>query len=173
MKKIQFLFVILLALVMVSCMDQEAQDLSTPTTNNTGNVTCDDHDHGVIQKGFFTGRMAVGHKSTDCGNSCIVINGKPGHCDCQSFGKECTFQSKFYLMMIEDGIYMATTINGDDFTSLDFFFMPDRSIFVGLDEHNNEQWINIPKQHSVRDHETKQFIFKEVFITDQQFYPNI
>ncbi|MDX9892770.1 MAG: hypothetical protein RBS29_09765 [Bacteroidales bacterium] len=173
MKKIQILFVILLTLVMVSCMDQEAQDLSTPTTHNTGTLTCDDHDHGPVEKGFFTGKVAVGHKASDCNNSCVYANGKPGHIDCQSFGKECTYKAKFFLEMVEDGIYMATTINADDLTPLEFFFMPDRSIFVGLDEHNNEQWINIPKQHSVRDHETNQFIFKEVFITDQQFYPNI
>jgi len=172
MKKIQFLFVILLALVMVSCMDQENQTLNTNPTTNTGTITCDEHDHGNLEKGFFSGKMAVGHSSTECNNSCVYINGKATHFDCQGWGRACVANQKLTLKSDGDGTYLATTLNADELTALDLFNMPDRSIYVGLDENNNEQWINIPAQLSYKDAISQQFTFKDVFITDKQFYSN-
>jgi hypothetical protein len=172
MKKIQFLFVILLALVMVSCMDQENQTLNTNPTTNTGTLTCDEHDHGNLEKGFFSGKVAIGHKGSECNNSCVYINGKPTHFDCQSWGSACTINPKLTLKSNGDGTYFATSLNAEDITALDLFNMPDRSIYVGLDENNNEQWINIPAQLSYKDAITQQFTFKDVFITEKQFYPN-
>lgn len=172
MKKIQFLFVILLALVMVSCMDQENQTLNTNPTTNAGTITCDEHDHGNLEKGFFSGKMTAGHPSTACNNSCIVINGKPTHLNCQGWGSDCSVNSKFTLKSNGDGTYLATTLNAEELTALDLFNMPDRSIYAGLDENNMEIWINIPAQLSYKGEATQQFTFKDVFITEKQFYPN-
>lgn len=172
MKKIQFLFVILLALVMVSCMDQENQTLNTNPTTNTGTLTCEEHDHGNLEKGFFSGKVSVGHSSELCHNSCVVVNGKPTHYDCQGYGNVCTAQSKLTLKSNGDGTYLATTLNADELTALDIFNMPDRSIYTGLDEKNVEIWINIPAQLSYKDATSQQFSFKDVFITEKQFYPN-
>lgn len=172
MKKIQFLFVILLALVMVSCMDQENQTLNTNPTSNTGTITCDDHDHGNLEKGIFNGKVSAGHSASDCNNSCVLLNGKPTHLDCQSYGNVCVINSRLTLKSYGDGTYLATTLNGEEWTSLDIFNMPDRSIYTGLDENNVEIWINIPAQLSYKDATSQQFTFKEVFITERQFYPN-
>ena len=172
MKKIQFLFVILLALVMVSCMDQENQTLNTNPTANTGTITCDEHDHGNLEKGFFSGKVAVGHNATDCNNSCVRMNGKDQHVDCQGWGHTCSVNQKLTLKSNDDGTYLATTLNADELTALDLFNMPDRSIYVGLDEKNNEQWINIPAQLSYKDAISQQFTYKDVIITEKQFYPN-
>lgn len=172
MKKIQFLFVILLALVMVSCMDQENQTLNTNPTANTGTITCDEHDHGNLEKGIFNGKLNVGHTATDCNNSCTYMNGKLCHVDCQSYGSACSLNQKLTLKSNGDGTYQATTLNADELTSLDIFNMPDRSIYAGLDENNVEIWINIPAQLSYKDVTSQQFTFKDVFITDKQFYSN-
>lgn len=172
MKKIQFLFVILLALVMVSCMDQENQTLNTNPTTNAGTITCDEHDHGNLEKGFFSGKVAIGHTATDCNNSCVYVNGKYGHIDCQGYGSACSLKQKLSLKSDGDGTYLATTLNAEELTALDFFNMPDRSIYAGLDENNMEIWINIPAQLSYKDVKSQQFTFKDVFITEKQFYPN-
>lgn len=153
-------------------MDQEVQDLSTPSTANSGTLTCEDHDHGSLEKGIFTGKMAVGHNGSDCNYSCVYTNGKFYHIECQSFGSVCSVNQKLTLKSVGDGTYFATTLNADEITALDFFSVPDRSMYVGLDEKNREIWINIPAQVSYKDKETKQLTYKEVFITDQQFYPN-
>jgi hypothetical protein len=173
MKKIQFLFVILLALVMVSCMDQENNSLNTTPTSNTGTITCEEHDHGSISKGLFTGKISYGHTAAECSNSCIQVNGKLTHLDCQSFGNYCSTTAKLTLKLEKEGMYIATTIDPNNFTTLDLFNMPNRSLYGGLDQNNVEQWLNIPAQVSYRDNETKQFSFTEVFITDKPFYPNL
>lgn len=172
MKKIQFLFVILLALVMVSCMDQENQTLNTNPTANTGTITCDEHDHGDMEKGIFNGKLSFGHKASECNNSCVYVNGKPGHVDCQGYGSACTMNQRFTLKNNGDGTYLATTLNAEELTALDLFNMPNRSIYAGLDENNMEIWINIPAQLSYKDTTSQQFTFKDVFITEKQFYPN-
>ncbi|MBP1673757.1 MAG: hypothetical protein H6Q25_1572 [Bacteroidetes bacterium] len=173
MKKIQFLFVILLALVMVSCMDQEDNTLNTTPTTNTGSITCEEHDHGSISKGWFSGKVQVGHTADQCNNSCVRINGKDMHIDCQGVGHYCSITAKLTLNLEKEGIYTATTIDPINLTSLDLFNMPNRSLYGGLDANNMEQWLNIPAQVSYRDSLTKQFSFTEVFITDKPFYPNL
>jgi hypothetical protein len=172
MKKNQFLFVILLSLVMVSCMDQENQTLNTTSTSNTGTITTEVQDNGSISKGFFTGKVSIGHTASQCSNSCCTINGKRTHIDCQSWGNQCSFTARFTLTLEKDGIYSATTIDPNNFTSLDLFNMPNRSIYGGLDENNVEQWLNIPAQISYRDLTTHQFTFTDVFMTENPFYEN-
>ena len=116
--------------------------------------------------------MAIGHTAAQCNNSCVYDNGKYRHIDCMGFGQNCTQNQRLTLKSVGDGTYYATTLNADEITALDFFYMPDRSMYAGIDEKNLEIWINIPAQVSYKDKETKQFTYREVFITDQQFYPN-
>ena len=114
--------------------------------------------------------MKVGHSSTECGGSCITINGKNYHANCMGYGHVCLQSAAVSLNQVGTDV-IATTTDTFGLTSGDFFFMPDRSLSY-TDENNNRIFLNIPEQLLFRDTATQQFTFTGLFFSDAPAYSN-
>lgn len=111
-----------------------------------------------------------GHLEETC-NGCILLDGILIHVDCCGPGGICNKVAEVSLSYRSDLSLDATTIKEDELTDGDIFLMPDRSFFV-LNEKEEKVWLNIPKQLSIRDSETRQFKFTNLFFSDHQVFKN-
>lgn len=116
---------------------------------------------------FFT----CGHPASSC-SGCIIVNGTPLHADCQGYGQTCTMSATLSVVSLGANLYTATTQDSTDLTSEEFFNMPERSLYTGLDNSGAPRWLNIPAQLSIRDSVTRLFTFNGVYFTQQQVYKN-
>ena len=111
----------------------------------------------------------VGHLSSDCKNSCIMIGGVTMHKDCMGYGHVCNRTASVFLQQIGTSI-VATTTDTVGLTNEDFFNMPARSLSTG--EGGSTAYLNIPAQLVERDTTTLQFTFTGLFYTDKPAYNN-
>ena len=95
-----------------------------------------------------------------------------GHADCQGAGNHCTMSANILVEPVSSSLYTATTQDSTDLTSEEFFNMPARSLYTGMDEAGSPRWLNIPAQLSIRDSVTRVFTFNGVFFSQQQVYKN-
>ena len=112
-----------------------------------------------------------GHTISECGGNC---NMPPfgGHVDCQGHGTHCTMASTMLVVPVTSTLYTATTQDSTDLTDEEFFNMPDRSFYTGLDGDGKPCWLNIPAQLAIRDSVTRLFTFNNVYFSLQQIYKN-
>ena len=112
-----------------------------------------------------------GHTISECGGNC---NMPPfgGHVDCQGHGTHCTMASTMLVVPVTSTLYTATTQDSTDLTDEEFFNMPDRSFYTGLDGDGKPCWLNIPAQLAIRDSVTRLFTFNNVYFSLQQRYKN-
>lgn len=113
----------------------------------------------------------TGHKASEC-RGCVTMNGVSFHVECMGPGNECLNSSLVSLIQNSGNDYTATTLDSTALTSEAFFNMPDRSLFVGYDDKNNEMWLNIPAQLVFRDSTTQQFTFTGLYYSNAQVYEN-
>ncbi len=126
-------------------------------------------------EGIYSLSSAVGHKSTDCGNACIMIAGIPTHIDCQYWGSTCSFNANINVSKLDpkDPYYSAIAMSVFEPSDDSIFFMPNRSfLFKSDDSDKGYIWLNIPKQKLVRDEKTNLFLYNNITFTYEQLYEN-
>jgi len=111
----------------------------------------------------------VGHLSSDCKNSCIMIGGVTMHKNCMGYGHVCNRTASVFLQQIGTSIVAMTT---DTFglTSEDFFNMPARSLSTPT--IGPEHYLNIPAQVIYRDSAKQQFSFTGLAYSAKPWYNN-
>jgi len=129
-------------------------------------------------EGIYSLSSVVGHKSTDCGNACIMINGIRTHIDCQYWGSTCSLYAKINVSKVDpkddkDPYYSAIAMSVFEPSDDSIFFMPNRSFLFKSDTFDKGYiWLNIPKQKLVRDKETNLFLYNNITFTYEQLYEN-
>lgn len=113
----------------------------------------------------------VGHTAAGC-NGCVIVEGQSIHIDCQGAGNVCNVSAYVCVAPVSGGFYTATTQDSTDLTDEEFFNMPDRSFYTGLDGDGKPCWLNIPAQLAIRDSVTRLFTFNNVYFSLQQIYKN-
>jgi len=118
--------------------------------------------------------MTAGHDASECNNSCIILNGVPGHADCQGRGDACVITIRIWPV---GGQPKGETFNVAvdtvwNLTTEDYFNMPDRSLTVLDAPSEDRRYLNIPAQMVYRDSVTKQFTFMGLFYSDKAVYTN-
>ncbi len=119
---------------------------------------------------YYEVKVKVGHPAESC-QGCVYINGKLYHVDCQGYGNYCNPGGTIRVEREgKNPVYHAITLNAYDFTDLDTFFMPDRSLLI----LNNEEkiWINIPEQMMVRDVIRGNFTIENITYDDHPLFVN-
>ncbi len=113
-----------------------------------------------------------GHTISECGGNCLPPPFS-GHMDCQGAGTHCTMSATILVVPSAPTLFTATTQDSTDLTSEEFFNMPDRSLYMGMDGDGKPQWLNIPAQLSIRDSVTRVFTFNGLYYSSQQIYKNL
>jgi len=112
----------------------------------------------------------VGHSGAKC-PGCVTMGGVTRHIDCMNYGNYCVFSA--YVELQQSGIsFTATTIDTFGLTSEDFFAMPDRTFFFGVDAKGNDVYLNMPSQIVFRDSTSLQFTFTGLFSSNTPYYNN-
>lgn len=116
----------------------------------------------------------VGHTPSECNNSCTIVNGIPGHADCQGRGDACVITIRIWPVggqpkgetfnVVVDTVWNLTTE--------DYFNMPDRSLTVLDAPSENQAYLNIPAQLVYCDTVTQQFTFTGLFFSEDAAYEN-
>ena len=116
--------------------------------------------------------MSLGHSSANC-TGCVYYNGTWLHFPCQGHGSDCSTSATLSVVSVGANLYTATTQDSTDLTSEEFFNMPERSLYTGLDNSGAPRWLNIPAQFALRDSVTRVFTFNGVFFSQYQVYKNL
>ena len=116
----------------------------------------------------------VGHDISECNNSCTIVNGIPGHVDCQGSGEACLITIRIWPVggQPKGGTFNAVVDTVWSLTTEDYFNMPDRSLTVLNAPTENEAYLNIPAQLVYRDTVTQQFTFTGLFFSATAAYTN-
>lgn len=182
MKKSSVIFVMicLIGLWLVSCV-KENDGINTNVKQTDKSATAQ------LLKRLKTNSFAgtyllaakVGHKSSVCNNSCICVNGKRVHLNCQGYGSECSLRASVNVSKVipddnSDIYYTAMGINDYEPIEDSTFNMPARSFYIE-DENleNGFVWLNIPEQVLLRDDETNLFVYKDITFTAEPLFENL
>ena len=165
MRYFKLLFLFILLLIAVSCQKKKESFFPPVQTNyivSIQNATKTGQNYSLVTD--------IGHDGRNC-PGCVLIEGQWVHINCQGPGNACRVSANVTLYNNGATSYAVTT---DTFGLTDqaFFNMPDRSLFVGYDDKNNEMWLNIPAQLVYRDSTTMQFTFTGLYYSNAQVYEN-
>ncbi|MDR2011391.1 MAG: hypothetical protein LBQ22_13005 [Bacteroidales bacterium] len=111
-----------------------------------------------------------GHLANGC-SGCVKVGDYYMHVDCSGAGNACNLSAGIALYNANGNFYDAITIEENELTDNDIFVMPDRSLYVG-EEDNQQVWLNIPGQLSVKDSESGQFVFNDVYFSNNKVFEN-
>ena len=150
----------------VSCTKQETFKYSIDE-NNYAIQIAGNQKNRTLYTTFFT----CGHPASSC-SGCIIVNGTPLHADCQGHGQTCTMSATLSVVSVGVNQFTGTTQDSTDLTGEEFFNMPDRSLYLGLDG-GKPLWLNIPAQLSIRDSVTRVFTFTGLYYSSKQVYQNL
>lgn len=164
----KFLFIsVLLTAILFSFMACEKRETLKIDTEHWAQEIPNDKKTGTL---YSIGTLC-GHTISECGGNCMPpLFG--GHVDCQGSGTHCTMSATMLVVPATSTLYTATTQDSTDLTNEEFFNMPARSLYTGMDESGLPCWLNIPAQLSIRDSVTRLFTFSGVYFSDQQVYKN-
>ena len=95
-----------------------------------------------------------------------------GHLDCQGYGTHCAMSATLNVVSVGVNQFVGTTQDSTDLTGEEFFNMPDRSLYLGMDG-GKPLWLNIPAQLSIRDSVTRVFTFNGLYYSGKQVYQNL
>ena len=171
MKRITFVLV-LAVMIMAACNKVETSVYHDPKPDNyatVGNISSKD-DGKPIEITY-----TVGHDASECGYSCIILNGNPGHADCQGWGDACLITIRIWPIgggQPKGETFSAVVDTVWSLTTEDFFNMPDRSLAVLDAPSENARYLNIPAQLVFRDTVTQQFTFTGLFFSEDAVYTN-
>lgn len=149
-----------------SCTKQEMFKHSVDEYNYATEVVSNQKSGTLYNVGFL-----VGHPGTNC-PGCVTINGVSTHVPCQGYGNACSTNAVLNVIPATATLYTGITQDSTDLTSEEFFNMPARSLYMGLDNAGAPHWLNIPAQLSIRDSVTRLFTFQGLYFSDQQIYKN-
>ncbi|MDR2008867.1 MAG: hypothetical protein LBQ22_00085 [Bacteroidales bacterium] len=162
-----FLFLVLFSVL--SCVKTETKQLDIDYVHRAVPI-----ENTLKSSGYSSGSYllagAFGHPAEGCGG-CIMFGGKSVHRDCSGHGNACGSSSAVSVYSASAGYYNAVTTGKYGFTDEDFFLMPDRSFLV-VDKEDNQLWLNIPEQLSIRDTATMQFTFYNLYFSNYQVFDN-
>lgn len=161
-----FIFMSLFA-IFVSLMSCEKRTPLVAEYNHCAQEIPNDKKTGTL----FSITTLCGHTISECGGNCMMT--PFGHADCQGPGSSCTMSANILVEPTASSSFIATTQDSTDLTSEEFFNMPDRSLYTGLDGDGKPCWLNIPAQLAIRDSVTRLFTFSGVFYSSQQVYKNL
>lgn len=164
----KFFFIsVLLAAILFSFMACEKRETLKIDTEHWAQEIPNDKKTGTL---YSIGTLC-GHTISECGGNCMPpLFG--GHLDCQGNGTHCAMSATMLVEPVSSSLYTATTQDSTDLTSEEFFNMPARSLYTGMDDSGAPRWLNIPAQLSLRDSVTRVFTFNGVFFSQQQVYKN-
>lgn len=151
-------------MIMSSSCTEERNDQNFENPNRMIEISSDGN------KGMqYLFSFQVGHLSSDCKNSCIMIGGVTMHKNCMGYGHVCNRTASVFFQQIGTSIVAMTT---DTFglTSEDFFYMPARSLSTPT--IGPEHYLNIPAQVVYRDSAKQQFTFTGLFYSETPAYSN-
>lgn len=149
-----------------SCTKQER--LTSYDMENTAYVVPDQRKTGVL----YSVSVQVGHTAAQCPNGCINLSGGTVHINCQGWGNTCVQSASLFVVPVAPSLFVGTTQDSTDLTGEEFFNMPDRSLYLGLDG-GKPLWLNIPAQLSIRDSVTRVFTFTGLYYSSKQVYQNL
>lgn len=156
---------------MVACNKVENGSTVDPKPGNYATVGClSSKEDGKPIEITFT----VGHAASECNNSCIVINGTPGHADCLGWGDDCVITIRLWPIggQPKGETFSAVVDTVWSLTTEDYFNMPDRSLTVLDAPSESQTYLNIPAQLVFRDSVTQQFTFTGLFFSTTAAYTN-
>jgi len=161
MKKTLFYF--LCVLLFFACSKKETMEMAVFAKSNSAQLLSDEKEM------IFYVAMRVGHQSEGC-EGCVTTGGTPHHVDCKGYGTYCAVSAAITLAADGgEGYYSGIVLNPDEFCNDDFFFMPERSLYI---EESKGRFLNIPEQMSYKDEETGTFTFYDIFFSDNQIFEN-
>ena len=166
-KYILFSFIAILFSVFSSSCTKQERSIAYDT-ENTAFVVPDQRKTGVL----YSISVQVGHTAAQCPNGCIHLPGGSYHVDCQGWGNACTQSASLFVVPVAPSLFTGTTQDSTDLTGEEFFNMPDRSLYLGLDG-GKPLWLNIPAQLSIRDSVTRVFTFSGLYYSSKQVYQNL
>jgi len=160
MKRI--LILISFSILCFACSKNEKGETTAAVVSNTAKLISD-------TKGMqlFGISISVGHSGKGCAG-CVTSGGQHIHVDCQGPGNACTKSARMSIASAK-GAISGIIEDSDELTDGEFFFMPDRSLYI-ID--SNGEFLNIPEQIVFRDEETGAFIFYDIFFSDSQTFEN-
>ena len=163
-----FFISVLLVAILFSFMACEKREHIVTDNKNWAQEIPNDKKTGTM---YSIGTLC-GHTISEGGGNC---NMSPvgGHVNCQGWGTHCTMSATMLVVPATATLYTATTQDSTDLTSEEFFNMPERSLYTGLDNSGAPRWLNIPAQLSLRDSVTRVFTFNGVFFSQYQVYKNL
>lgn len=158
---------VLLVAILISFTACEKRDHVITNNDHWAQKLSNDKKTGTL----YSVGSQCGHTISECGGTCLppIIG---GHADCQGYGTHCTLSATMLVVPSSSTLYTATTQDSTDLTNEEFFNMPARSLYTGMDESGLPCWLNIPAQLSIRDSVTRLFTFSGVYFSDQQVYKN-
>lgn len=165
MKKVLVAFICLMV-GFVSCTKQDSFKYSIDENNYAIQIAGNQKNRTLYNMG-----ISLGHPAADC-SGCIYINGVFTHADCQGYGNECSTSATLNVVSVGVNQFTGTTQDSTDLTSEEFFNMPDRSLYLGMDG-GKPLWLNIPAQLSIRDSVTRVFTFNGLYYSSKQVYQNL
>ncbi|MDL2239139.1 hypothetical protein LJC69_01100 [Bacteroidales bacterium OttesenSCG-928-K22] len=172
----KFLLVLLTSIFIFSCEKNERKysvyDLSQQNNyENTATPIIDNvKSQEVGLEGSYQWKVRTGHPAANC-PGCVTSEGGTFHIDCMGYGSDCSATASMVLSFFANAQFKAITMEKYELTSDDLFFMPARSLYVGIDG-DKEIWLNVPEQLVTRDQITEQFEFEGLFFTDYPVYEN-
>ena len=169
--KINITLVFMSAVIMMTACNKVDNNVNlNPKPNNYATVG----DSSSKEDGPVEITYTVGHDGSECNYSCIVINGIPGHADCQGPGNACVVTIRLWPIggQPKGETFSAVVDTVWSLTTEDYFNMPDRSLTVLDAPSENQAYLNIPAQLVYRDSVTHQFTFTGLFYSNTAAYSN-
>jgi hypothetical protein len=157
-------------IMMTACNKVDNNVNSNPKPNNYATVG----DSSSKEDGPVEITYTVGHDASECNYSCIVVNGVPGHADCQGRGDACVITIRIWPVggQPKGETFSAVVDTVWSLTTEDYFNMPDRSLAVLDAPSEDKRFLNIPAQLIFRDSVTHQFTFTGLFYSNTAAYSN-
>ena len=158
------LILISFSVLCFACSKNENGETTESLLSNTAKLISDTKGGDVYELGF-----TVGHSGEGC-PGCVAGGGTHTHVNCQGPGNACRLGSAMSVSSnSKDGIYLGVIEDPDALTDGDFFFMPDRSLYI---IGSSGEFLNIPEQIVFRDEKTGEFVFYDIFFSDYQAFEN-
>ena len=161
-----FSFFLLLAAISFSFMACEKREQLTMDSEHWAQEIPNAKKTGTL----YSISSLCGHTISECGGNCMPS--PLGHVDCQGVGNHCAMSANILVEPVSSSLYTATTQDSTDLTGEEFFNMPDRSLYLGMDG-GKPLWLNIPAQLSIRDSVTRVFTFNGLYYSSKQVYQNL
>ncbi|MDR0207391.1 MAG: hypothetical protein LBI45_09075 [Bacteroidales bacterium] len=178
MKKVQFSYLLIaftLTTLLFACIKGEVKPKEEPEIENQKRneaTWITNHDGSKGWLAFL--KIMVGHTYEQCGGTCVKLFWEWTHIDCRGFGSVCESLKKAQIVEGDTpGEYMIIFIDSDALgEDLEYPF-PDRSLYITNPVNNNELWMNIPEQITIRGDVNEPFTLYDMWFSEEQELENL